>query len=206
MPKIPIILLAIIIMVAAGCMFTKGHYTKDGSMWVWNKDPNGQYNAHNPLKIDAANKWVDSVMKIPALRTLKLQVTSRRSDHYIVNDSIMFFDLKKQELPNYHSYHTFARRLQIDPELLRKTVMDFDKLGLNRFYREDEFIAFKTVAYMNYTSGYFYFFDLVKVNSLNAGDILHFKDSDFKYFTDANYDRFVVLKKYDNHWIEWEQF
>jgi hypothetical protein len=191
--------------VIAGCLFTKGHFTKDGSMWVWNKDPSGRYNEHNTLQIDKATNWVDTVLKVPALRTLKVEVTSKKWDHYDVNDSIMFFDLKSQELPNYHSYYTFANRLNCKPELLKRIVLDFDKLGLNRFYREDSFLAFTTVTSLGYARGYLYFIDPTVGIKMNTGDTLSFENgNEFKYFREGRYSKLLVTKKYNNHWIEWE--
>ena len=190
----------------SACLLTKGHFTKDGSMWVWNKDPGGRYNTHNPLQLDNANKWIESILTIPALKTLKIEVTSRKWDHYSVNDSVMFFDLKNKELPNYHSYFTFAKRLNTDPEQLKKVVLDFDNLGLNRFYRENEFIAFNTETSLSFSKGYFYFFDTTVSRNINSGDILNFKNGkDLKYFRQGMFDTFLVLKKHDGHWIEWEE-
>ena len=135
---------------------------------------------------------------------MRVYSSSRKEDKYTVNDSTMFFNLKKKELPNYRSYHTFANRLQTDPELLKKLVIDFDKLGLNRFYREDEFIAFTTASYLGYSAGYFYFFDTAAVRKMEVGSMLHFSRDDYQYFTSANLDRYLILKKYDDHWVEWE--
>jgi hypothetical protein len=175
-------------------------------MWVWNKDPSGRYNAHNPLQLDNANKWVDTILKISALKTLQIEVTSRKWDHYDVNDSVMFFNLRNKELANYHSYYTFAQRLNIDPELLKKVVIDFDKLGLNRFYREANFIAFKTETSLSFSRGYFYFLDTTITETMKAGDLLDFRSSgELKYFRQAMFDRFLVIKKYDRHWVEWEE-
>lgn len=189
----------------AGCLLTKGHFTKDGSVWVWNKDPSGRYNDHNPLQLDKANSWVDTVLQISALKTLKIEVTSKKWDHYYVNDSIMFFNLSSKELPNYHNYYTFSKRLSCDPELLKRIVIDFDKLGLNRFYKEDEFIAFTTVTYFGYSKGYIYFIDSTIGKNIITGDTLDFRnEKGFKYFREAETSKFLVLKKHDDHWIEWE--
>jgi hypothetical protein len=174
-------------------------------MWVWNKDPNGRYNTHNPLQVDEASKWIDTVLKVPPLKTLKVDISSIKLDHYYVNDSIMFFNLNSKELPNYHSYYTFANRLNINSELLKRIILDFDKLGLNRFYKEDEFIAFNTVTYLGYSKGYFYFIDSIMGKKINSGDTLDLRsDKGFKYFREAANSKFVVLKKYNSHWIEWE--
>jgi hypothetical protein len=189
-----------------GCLLTKGHFTKDGSMWIWNKDPGGRYNNHNQLQIENTNNWLGTIREIPAFKTLKIEATSKKWDRYEVNDSTMFFNLNNKELPNYHSYYTFAKRLNIDQELLKTIVLDFDKLGLNRFYRENEFIAFNTVTYLGYSKGYFYFFDSLIVKSITVGDILDFKNSgEFRYFRQAMFDKFSVVKKFDDHWIEWEE-
>lgn len=201
-----IIAIFILTQLLNGCLLTKGRFTKDGSMWVWHKDPNGKYNAHNPLQIDNASKWVDTILNIPGLKTLQIEITSDKWDNYKVNDSIMFFNLKNQELPNYHSYYTFARRLNIEPDLLKAIVLDFDKLGLNRFYREKELVAFNTVTYLGYSKGYFYFRNSAIVRNINSGDTLDFRNgNDFKYFRQALFDKFLVLKKYNDHWIEWEE-
>lgn len=174
-------------------------------MWVWNKDPNGRYNKHNSLQVDKATNWVNTVLQIPALKTLKVEVTSKKWDHFYLNDSIMFFDLKNKELPNYHSYYTFANRLNCDPELLKRIVTDFDNLGLNRFYREDDFLAFTTVTYLGYAQGYLYLIDPVVGQKINYGDTLNFKEGkEFKYFREGRYSKFLVTKKYTDHWIEWE--
>jgi hypothetical protein len=190
----------------SGCLLTKGHFTKDGSMWVWNKDQNGRYNAHNPLRLDEATKWVDTVLTIPSLRTLQIDITSKKDDYYYLNDSILFFNLKTKELPNYHSYYTFAHRLNVDPERLKRSILIFDELGLNRFYKEDEFIAFNTVTSLGYEKGYLYFIDSTVGSKINPGDTLDFrKEKEFKYFRQANVSRLLVLKKYNVHWIEWRR-
>lgn len=175
-------------------------------MWLWDKDPSGRYNTHSPLQLEEANKWIATILTIPALKSLKIEVTSHRWDHYSVNDSVLFFNLKNKERPNYHSYHTFAKQLDIAPEQLKKIILDFDKLGLNRFYREEHFIAFRTETSLSYSKGYFYFFDTAITNNINPADILNFEhEKDIKYFREALFNKFLVIKKYDDHWIEWKE-
>ena len=128
LPILAVISICILLLPLTGCYLFKGHYTPDGSMWIWDKDPNGRYNAHTDLKLEKANEWIQTVIGIPKLTNIRVYSASRKHDNYTVNDSTMFFDLKKQELPNYHSYHTFANRLNTDPELLKKIVLDFEKL------------------------------------------------------------------------------
>ena len=200
----PLLFLLILSFGFSSCLLFKGHFTPDGSAWIWNKDPNGTYNAHNPLQLEKANAWVDTVLSIPALKKLKIETISNKLDHYEINDSIMFFDLKKQELANYHSYQTFAKRLNTEPELLKRVVLDFDKLALNRFYKEDAFLAFTTVSYLNYSQGYFYFIDTIAGSKINTGDTLDFRSNqDFKNFREGTTNRFVIGKKYNDHWMEW---
>ncbi|MFT3824178.1 MAG: hypothetical protein QM731_09670 [Chitinophagaceae bacterium] len=191
-------------LVLSGCLLFKGAFTEDGSAWIWNKDPSGRYNRHNPLQPESASKWIDSIRAIPTLRTLQVEVMSHKWDHYNVNDSGMFFNLQNKELANYHSYYTFANRMGIAPEQLKKIVLDFDKLGLNRFYRENEFIAFETMTSLTYAYGYFYFFDTAAVKRIHKDDVLDFRSNgEFTNFRQAMFNRFLVLKVHDSHWVEW---
>ncbi|MEO6668862.1 MAG: hypothetical protein ABIN36_05270 [Ferruginibacter sp.] len=203
--KHPISYLAFISIVSciSGCLLTKGHFTSDGSAFIWNKDPNGKYNAHNLLQIDSAYKWIETIKSISELKKIKIDIVSSKFDHYEINDSIMFFGNHK-ELANYHSYKTFSQRLNIEPELLKSIVLSFDKLGLNRFYREDKYFAFVTQSYMTTSKGYFYFIDTIL--PLNKGDILDLRDeSNRDNFRTALFEKFLILNKYDSHWYEWQE-
>lgn len=195
---------AVIAISISGCLLFKGRFSDDG-MWVWNKDPEGRYNAHNPLRLPEAEIWVNRVLSIPGIKKLQVEKTSKKWDHYNLNDSTLFFNLSNQELPNYHSYHTFAERLRVHPDSLKELILDFDKLGLNRFYREEEFLAFRTVTYFDDGKGYLYFFDSSGVKKINPGDTLDFRlAKEFKWFRLPLISKLVILKKYNDHWIEWQ--
>ena len=158
MRKLVVIPVCLLLVTLPGCFLSQKH--RDDLVRAWIKSADGRYNRNNALKLEKSNKWIETIAPIPGLKTMRVLYESAREDKYLVNDSTMFFDLKNTELPTYLSYHTFAKRLGITPKLMKKIVSDFDELGLNRFYREDEFIAFLTVTGgMESPKGYFYFFD-----------------------------------------------
>jgi hypothetical protein len=198
-----ILIIAVFTCALSSCLLTKGRFSQDGSMWIWNNDPGGRYNAHNPLQVDKATEWINAVSNIPRLKTLQVELTYRKN--YEINDSNMFFGSGEKELPNYHSHFTFAKRLDIEPAQLETIVRDFDKLGLNRFYREENFIAFKTLTSLSWSRGYFYFPDSTLAAAIKEGDVIDLRQNNITYFREALFNDLRITKKFDNHWLEWEE-
>jgi len=201
--KIGTLLPVLSIILLESCILFKGRFSKDGSMFIWNKDPRGRYNFHPDIKLEEANRWVEEVQPFYKLKEIEISSTSRKWDHYDINDSILFFKEGGEELANYHSYKTFASQLDIQPEKLKTIIYDFDKLGLNRFYREDEFFAFETQTYFEWEKGYFYFIrSLPEVGVNDTIDIRHEKEPE--HFRSSLIYRFRITRKLDDHWFEYK--
>ena len=186
-----------------GCIFFKGRFSEDGSMFIWNKDPEGRYNAHPTLKLEEAIQWIESIKPFYKLKEIKISSTSKKWDHYDLNDSILFFKDGRKELPNYHHYKAFAQRLDIEPEQLKKIIFDFDKLGLNRFYREEEYFAFETQTYLGWEKGYLYFIKPVAaIKENDTIDLLQEKEPE--HFRSPVIYRFLIIRKLNDHWFEYK--
>lgn len=191
----------------AGCILTKGYFSKDGSTFTWNKSPSGRYNAHPDLLKPEADAWVQAVKNIRTLRNMKIEVFSRKWDDYQVNDTGVFIhkgDLfEGKEQVKYKSAATMGKQLGISDTLLIRLIKEFDRLGLNRFYREEKYFAFETEVYLGYSTGYFYFIDPMPM--IQKGDTLDLKAMpNANNFRDALFDRFVVRRKIDDHWVDWK--
>lgn len=191
----------------AGCILTKGHFSKDGSTFTWKKSPSGRYNSHPDLMKSEADAWVSTVKDISSLRKMKIDVFSRKWDDYEVNDTGVFinkgnlFDGKEQV--KYKSAATMGKQLGIPDSLLIRLISEFDRLGLNRFYREEKYFAFETEVYLGYSTGYFYFIDPIPL--IQQGDTLNLKEMpNAGNFRDALFDRFVVRRKIDDQWVDWK--
>lgn len=172
-------------------------------MFIWNKDPEGRYNAHPDIKPEEANQWVEEVKPLYKLKEIKITSTSKKWDHYDVNGSILFFKDGSRELPNYHSYKTFAQQLDIETEQLKKIITDFDKLGLNRFYREEEYFAFETQTYLGWERGYFYF--IKPVPAIQENDIIDvLQQKEPERFRSPTIYKFLISRKLNDHWFEYK--
>jgi hypothetical protein len=147
-----------------------------------------RYNLTTTLQLENSNKWIETIKAYPSLKQLRIEITSKKWDHYEVNDSMIFFGDHK-ELANYHSYKTFGKRLNIDPELLKSIIFDFDKLGLNRFYRVENYFLFITESYLTTSSGYLYLVD--EKFAKEKGDLL--------------FGKYLLTNKYDSHWFAWKE-
>jgi hypothetical protein len=189
------------------CLFTKGHFSSDGSMWIWNKDPNGSYNADNPLLQEKSDQWVQKIRPLKQIRTMKIEVFSNDWDDYEVNDTGVFIkngNLNKgAEMLKYKRAATMGKQLGMPDTMLISLIKKFDQLKLNRFYRENEFLAFETQVYFDLRRGYFYFYDPTFTDHIrDTFDLKYFGVlNNFKYGGNA---RFALIKKYDEHWVKWE--
>ncbi len=189
-----------IVVIVVGYLFTKGCFTSEPV-----KD---RYNTHNPLQLEKANKWVETVIKIQSLKTVRIEAYSKDWDYYEVNkvgvalhgDDLSRDSTKRRRL----SSNSMSILLGISDTLLINLIQEFDELGLNRFYREDNFFAFETETYLGYSKGYFFFIDPSHVKQ--KGDTLDFRNlKHLNNFKDGYHNRYLVLNNYDNHWLDWEQ-
>jgi hypothetical protein len=174
-------------------------------MYVWDKDPSGKYNAHNPLQLDKATEWIMKVKDYEKLRTIQIEAYSKKWDSYEINDTATFLNKGKynnEEKVAYLSLRTVSKRIGVADTTLIKIIQDFDYLNLNRFYREEDYLAFKTQTYLNFSKGYFYFYN-TKL-TMNKGDTLDLRQlNNMDNFRDALFSRFLVTNKYNDNWVEW---
>lgn len=185
-----------------GCILFKGRFSGDGSMFIWNKDPEGRYNSHPNIKLEEADQWVEQIKPYYKLKEIKITSTSKKWDHYEVNDSTLFFKDNHEKLANYH-YKIFADRINIEPEKLKAIIYDFDKLGLNRFYREQEFFAFETQTYLGSEKGYFYFIE--SLSQIQAGDTIDIRqEKEPEHFRSPLIYKFLITRKLNDHWFEYK--
>jgi hypothetical protein len=207
MKRLATILTIGLTLILTGCLLTKGHFTADGSMFVWNKDPSGRYNSHNQLKVDKSTTWVNGLKDIKTIRSLEIESFSKKWDDYSVNDTGVFIAkgtlFKGQEQVKYKSAKTMANQLKVSDTVLIKVIKDFDDLGLNRFFREEKFMAFETHQSLTRTLGYFYFIDTTL--NKNVGDTLDLRKFSTDNFKHGQSCKYVVTNKVNAWWTEWKE-
>ncbi len=200
-------ILFVMVLVIQGCNTSRGHYSEDGSTWIWaNQRPE---NIHWPLepKLAATEKWLNKANKIDSLKYLEIDVLSKKWCAFKINEDTRIFDenwlRKSSKTPKTaKELENIGRQLSISKEEVEELITEFVSLKVNRFSKEKDYVLFQNETWMSFSKGYLY---LSKEYHINENDTINLNELTHGNYREGWWNNFIIEKKITANWFEWHR-
>lgn len=197
-----IIAYIILTLTLQSCIFTKGHFSEDGSMWVWNEKPNT--NQHRPLLIEKSNIWIKKADNIKNLKSINIDVLGKKISHFHINEKGYSFGgtwQKNKTTDKDNNFEKISSELAITKSDTEKLLREFVDLGLNTYNKEEGYVVFDTENWLNFDKGYIYF--KKENNRIKENDSIDLRPLTNNNYRTGLFEKIIITKKFDNNWFEW---
>jgi hypothetical protein len=198
-------ILFLTVLVIQGCNTPRGHYSEDGSTWIWrNQRPE---NIHWPLepKLEATKKWLDKANKIDSLKYLEIDVLSKKWCAFKVNEDTRFFDenwlgKNSKTAGTVKVLANIGQQLSISQEETEELITGFVSLKVNRFSKEKDYALFQNETWLSFSKGYLY---LPKEYQIKENDTINLNELTHGNCRDGWWNNVIIQKKITANWFEW---
>jgi hypothetical protein len=161
------------------------------------KTPKIYFDLHEmkDLNIEAGNAFVNYIRQMPNLDAISVIDRKNNGNDFFVNNQGIFLDTIQQDLPNYYSYKKRTGEIHIAADSLFNSIKLFDKIGVNRYDKEEGYYRFHVIPGLGINRGYIY------VNSIpvKMGDTLLASSS----MNRSYHYEIIINRQLDQHWFEY---